>query len=233
MSMKVKPKLTVGFCPEGSFGGRAYPFEDMFDKVVNVQKDGLENIDALILWGGSDIHPSLYKQHASSQSGAYSLPSNRDCFEWSCLKYCKIHDIPTIGICRGAQMQCAFAGGTLAQHVVGHNHGRHMVEMTDGQRFLVTSIHHQMMNPYTNKVPHTLLAWASPGLSATMYMGEDDRNISEMLLEREPEIVWFPEIRGLAIQGHPEYNMEGCDKFRDVCQQLVKEYILETEGVVS
>lgn len=232
MSAKTKIKKVVGYCPEGSFGGRAYPFDELFDKVVNVKQEGMDGVDCLILWGGSDIHPSLYKQQPASQSGAYNLPSDRDCFEWSCLKYCKIHDIPTIGICRGAQMQCAFAGGTLAQHVVGHNRGGHMVEMADGLRFEVSSVHHQMMNPYTNKVPHELLAWASPGLS-TIYMGEDDRNIEEMVLEREPEIVWFPEIRGLAIQGHPEYNMAGTGRFRDVCSKLVREYILETEGVVS
>lgn len=223
--MSVKKKRVLGYCPEGSFSGQGYPFDVLFDKVVNVKKEGLEGIDALVLWGGADIHASLYKQKASKLNHCWSLPSDRDVFEWSCLKWCKINDIPTIGVCRGAQMQCAFAGGTLAQHVEGHGRS-HMVETHTGSRFFTSSVHHQMMNPYTNKVPHQLIAWASPGCS-DLYVGEDNKQIEEMVLMREPEIVWFPEIRALAIQGHPEYNMIGTELFQDACLKYVREFVFE------
>jgi anthranilate/para-aminobenzoate synthase component II len=226
MKMPVKAKRTLGFCPEGSFGGRGYPFDQLFDKVIDVRKEGLDDIDCLILWGGTDIHPSLYGQTPSVKCYAPHLPSDRDVFEWSCLKYCKINDIPTIGVCRGAQMQCAFAGGTLAQHVTGHNGGDHMVQLSDGTQFLVSSVHHQMMNPFTNKVPHELLAWAAPARSE-VYVGQDEKDIREMKLHVEPEIVWFPEIRGLAIQGHPEYNVKGTQLFVNQCVNYVREYIFQ------
>lgn len=229
--MSKKAKKIVGYCPDGSFGGQVFPFEDLFDEARNVKKEGLDGIDALILWGGADIHPSLYKQKTSFRTACSSKPSERDRFEWDCLLWCKMMDVPTIGICRGAQMQCAFAGGTLAQHVQGHNQGKHMVEDRSGQKYMVSSVHHQMMNPYTNRVPHELLAWAMPGVSE-IYTGQDEKNIPEMEVGREPEIVWFPEIRGLAIQGHPEYSMHGTDHFVSECRRYVRELILE-EKVTS
>lgn len=225
MKMAVKTKRVLGYCPEGAFGGRGYPFDVLFDKVVDVRSEGLDDIDCLVLWGGTDIHPSLYGQTHSRRNYAPAMPSNRDVFEWSCLKYCKINDIPTVGVCRGAQMQCAFAGGTLVQHVEGHS-GDHMVTKHDGTRFLVSSVHHQMLNPYTNKVPHTMIAWASPARSS-IYIGEDEKNITDMTLHVEPEMVWFPEIRGLAIQGHPEYNAKGTSTFVDECLKAVREYVFQ------
>lgn len=113
--------------------------------------------------------------------------------------------IPIIGVCRGAQMLCAAAGGYLIQDVNGH-HGRHEVTTYDGNKFIVNSIHHQMMVP--NDVEHTLVGWSSSNLSTQAGVPYYGYKQGEFFVPpadwREPEFVYFPKINGYAIQWHPE-----------------------------
>lgn len=121
-----------------------------------------------------------------------------------------------LGICRGAQLACALTGGFLVQHVEGHGHAHHVTTI-DGQRFLASSLHHQMMFPWDIK--HELLAWSTVPRSP-YYKGVTDeefkrwpRKIYDELKEEdliEPEIIWFPESKCLGVQGHPEMMKPDC-----------------------
>lgn len=195
-------KLTLGYCPIGN-GSSIAPFDQLFGNKVDVSSENLGSVDAVVFWGGTDIHPSLYNQKAHPQSqvfGLSSLPS-RDSFEWKMMLWCKMNEVPMIGVCRGAQLMCAFAGGHLIQHVNGH-HDNHDMLTSDGATMKTTSCHHQMMYPYD--VEHELLAWSAPARSQ-FYQGETATPIKGMSDKREPEVVFFPTIQGLAIQGHPEW----------------------------
>ena len=193
--------LILGYSPWGN-GNSIFPFDAVFDYGQDVLKKGFDNIDALVLWGGTDIHPSYYKEKHHQFNQAPPFPSDRDRFEWKAMVYCKLHNIPIIGVCRGAQFLCAFAGGSLIQHVDGHNNGNHKMVTKDGESMYTTSAHHQMLYPY--EVNHELLAWSQTKL-ASRYENGDGANTSAMFTQREPECVYFPEIRGLGIQGHPEW----------------------------
>jgi gamma-glutamyl-gamma-aminobutyrate hydrolase PuuD len=220
--MKVKPQRTVGVAPEGHYGQGVGPFGPLFShKKFLSDEESFKGIDCMILWGGTDINPSFYNEKHSNYSGASPFISARDEFEWKALLYCKKHDIPTIGICRGAQLGCAFAGGSLIQHVTGHGGCEHLICTHDGRTVYTNSVHHQMMNPY--KIPHTLLAWASPARSK-MYINGDDEEVEMMRSQQEPEIVYFPEIRMLGIQGHPEYG-SAPRAFQDLCLEYAAEYL--------
>lgn len=193
----------VGYAEHGPHDGIG-PFRTMFNGGIRLlyEKD-LSNVDAVLLWGGSDISPSLYDEPAFAHSGP-STPTERDLFEWELCRQAVERNIPIIGICRGAQLLCAFAGGKLIQNVQGH-HGDHGITCHTGEVFNVSSSHHQMLYPYD--VPHEMLAWSSKKRSM-VYQGvskEIFKNMNTPSFE-EPEVVYFPEINGFGIQCHPEWH---------------------------
>jgi putative glutamine amidotransferase len=199
-------KLSLGYTTLGGNGGIS-PFNSLFDTPVNlIGKESLKGIDAVVLWGGTDIHPSFYNQkpHPKNQQGELE-PQTRDIFEWHLMREAKERGLFIIGVCRGAQFLCTFAGGSLYQHVTGHN-TTHEIETFDDKKFFAPADHHQMMNLDNTK--YDMLAWSSP--RSVLYEREQE-NISipgEHItsLEGEPEIVFFEDVNGLAIQPHPEWG---------------------------
>lgn len=164
-------------------------------------EDNIESCDLVGFGGGADIHPSIY---GHSIVGAYTgkSPSIRDVTEKLTWDMCQDLKKPILGICRGAQMACALSGGSLIQDVRGHT-STHEITTDDGQEMLMSSVHHQMMWPF--KVQHELVAWTKePIVKEAMY---DKKMLGGLKfpLEKEPEVVFFPKTRALAIQGHPEF----------------------------
>lgn len=185
-----------------------------------------------MLTGGADILPEHYGEEPIL--GTYHNP-NRDKYEVEYYNIAVKRGIPIIGICRGAQLLCALAGGKLVQHVTGHGQD-HMIDTIDGKRFPMSSLHHQMMRPENTE--HVLIGWTK-GISKCylVHPGEEyegrflrpqgveayGHEIGEKV---EPEIVYFAKNRGLAIQGHPEM-MDPDSEGVAYCNRLVKEYLLK------
>lgn len=224
MTTEVK-MLTLGHVGMGT--GDVEPFDQRFQAGRLTSGKDIQNgcdIDALVIWGGEDISPSIYDQPVSKYTYAPAVPSHRDRIEMDACVAAIERNIPIIGVCRGAQLVCALAGGRLIQHVNGHG-GSHMMECSDGTNVRTTSVHHQMMYPYD--VEHELLAWAAPARSRGTYMIADNVSDPEMEDKPEPEVVWFPRIKALAIQGHPEFVRDAhTDPFVQYCMTLVDKYIL-------
>lgn len=168
---------------------------------------------ALVIWGGADIHPSFYGQ-PNTHSHVGPHPSRRDMDEWNLMGGAIERGIPVIGICRGAQMLCARAGGTLVQHVDGHG-GNHIVVTNDEKEFRVNSLHHQMMNPFG--VKHEMIAWTKEKVAKKFLDSNGDVEIP-----CEPEMVYFPEIKGIAIQWHPEMMGDQSDATLYIQEWMVK-----------
>lgn len=227
-------KRTLGYSNYAHPGSIA-PFNDVFNDSIPIfdgnrrvlQTDLHKKVDAVLFWGGTDIHPSIYGKHHHTLSQAQNYMSNRDVDELMAMTYCRQHGIPMIGVCRGAQLGCAFAGGILVQHCEGHKTD-HYIQTDSGNTVYATSEHHQMMNPAGTR--HKLIAWA-PIKRSSFYDGES--GIDQIQMEKEPEIVYFHDIKMLAIQGHPEWCADGLDPFAMLCNQLIREYILEPEVVVA
>lgn len=200
--------------------GTFYPFQEhkMFsDYAIANNPDDITPDDCLVVWGGADISPSLYNKETSRFTHADDRPSMRDNYEWALMQRAKELDIPIIGVCRGAQMLCALAGGFLIQDVT--NHGRsHKVETYDGKVLNVSSVHHQMMYPWP--VAHKILAWSKQKQSTHYKDVNTDVNVPV-----EPEFVYFPTVRGLAVQWHPEFMDENAEATMYV-NAKVKEYLL-------
>ena len=187
------------------FASARDPF-NAFEKSINVWKvDQLVDNGVLLLHGGGDISPSIYNQTPIKECHAGPDKSIRDKDELDMIEHCVKYNIPIIGICRGAQLLCAFDGGSLVQHIDGHNHGDHkVVELNSGEVYATTSCHHQMMVP-RDKVNKIIAVDPLPTSGINKH-GE------EFEVPSVPEMVLFPEIRAIGVQGHPEW-MRPNDKY--------------------
>lgn len=187
-----------------------YPFDQLFTEVREVTPPQIMNgeVDALVIWGGSDISPTLYGEPASAHSQSYAVLSHRDQVETALFDAAHISGIPILGICRGAQLVCALSGGKLVQDVTGH-HSNHAIRLKSGRSITTTSIHHQMMYPFgLEPEAYDLLAWSEAPLSSLYVMSDTDIRDT---IEVEPEIIYFKNTNSLAIQGHPEFASLGSD----------------------
>lgn len=205
------------------------PFNALFKSthnpfVFNTAADltALGMADALLLWGGEDIHPSLYGAAKHPKSEARELaPSARDKLEWMLIREAVEKKIPIIGVCRGAQMMCAAAGGRLFQHVSDHQ-GGHNVTTYDGKVFYASASHHQMMD--LDGTEYELLAWANRAAVIEGEVGGVNLEPDLWAGFLEPEVVFFPEIKGIAIQPHPEWEATKAESpFNDWLLGVMKE----------
>jgi len=176
--------------------------------VSNGYQEIYENIpgaDLVMFGGGEDVHPMLYgHQNVGSYCGR--APSYRDLVEREIFNRCVELKKPMLGICRGAQLLCALSGGFLIQDVDGHAVGinGHTIKTSDGLEMSMSSTHHQMMYPFQTQ--HKLLAW-SPKRSRNYRFDQGSLKANFIFDPKfsDPEIVYFPKTKSLAIQGHPEY----------------------------
>jgi gamma-glutamyl-gamma-aminobutyrate hydrolase PuuD len=210
----------LGVLPYGDAQG--YPFDALFTNtmIVDHSRDLNKGVNALVFWGGTDIWAGLYGQKPNKYNQNRFGMSVRDSIEWHLMSLAVERKIPIIGVCRGAQMLCAMAGGSLIQHVDNH-HSSHILETFDQKKGIyANSCHHQMMKlPCTEDVE--LLAWTNN--VSKRAIGQDDE--PEVLPSKEPEIVHFKNLRAVGIQGHPEWMDKGTS-FVDYCLDLIKEKIL-------
>lgn len=204
-------KVASVTCANSFFGDSNYCIKSADE----LEKD----TDLMILWGGEDISPAIYAQApiATNSSGP-RVPSPRDTDEMDCILKAVEMNIPIMGICRGAQLLCAYGGGELFQHVVGHAHGHHLVRTMDGLEFNVSSTHHQQMIPAEH---HLMIAWSVDQGYGRVYNGTKYQNNYREL--PEAEILYIPEFNAVAIQGHPEY-LNRDHAFVKYTYKLLKEF---------
>lgn len=162
----------------------------------------LAAMDGLLLPGGADIDPRLYgeERHPSAQTEAV-----RDDLELEAWQAARRQGVPVLGVCRGFQAINVFSGGTLVQHLEGHETSRqpaaHPLHLDPGSRLAailgdaapmisteVNSYHHQAVRPQD----------LAPGLVATGLAPHDDGNLVEALEAADPTD-WL-----LGVQCHPE-----------------------------
>lgn len=167
--------------------------------------------DYLTLWGGADIHPSIYGEQPLEYSGPFNR--ERDKEEIALYKEYLAAGKPIIGVCRGAQLLCALNGGRLYQHVPQHRNNSHGLICSDGSVIKSAAAdHHQVMQPVGNYV---LLAWDDK--PAQVYSDNGFFSIFKV-----PEVVYWPDTKCLGIQPHPEWEQSNSE-FVKYCNKLCKD----------
>lgn len=79
----------------------------------------LHRIDALVVAGGAfDIHPSHYGQAVAARLDR--VDEGRTSLELALVQGAVARDLPLLGVCGGMQALAVALGGTLHQHVDGH-----------------------------------------------------------------------------------------------------------------
>jgi putative glutamine amidotransferase len=154
----------------------------------------LERLDGLLLPGGADVDPSAYGE---AMNGAHAPNSDLDRLELAAACWAVERNVPTLGICRGQQVINVALGGSLIQHLDGHDTDgprdriRHTFRVAPGSRLadvlgstdLEVSSHH-----------HQAVKLLGRGLVATAWAGDGTIEGIE-----SPDRRWL-----LAVQFHPE-----------------------------
>lgn len=157
--------------------------------------DSVRGLDGLLLPGGWDVDPALYGEEADAKVG--DIDPELDETEIRLFKDARGREIPVLGICRGQQVINVAMGGSLIQHLEGHEvraYGRKHLAHTaavdpeselgqaaEGRDIQVNSLHHQAVRS------------VAPGLRQTAT--GDDGTIEG--LETDDGLV-------VAVQCHPE-----------------------------
>jgi len=155
----------------------------------------LPEIDGLLLPGGWDVDPSRYGEEPDPKLG----PIDKELDETELRLFAQARDrgLPVMGICRGQQVINVAMGGSLIQHLEGHevraygrSHLAHAIEVDPGSELgraagedeiRVNSFHHQAIDKL------------APGLTQT---ARDDDGTIEGVETSDGLIV--------AVQCHPE-----------------------------
>ena len=153
------------------------------------------DLDGLLLPGGWDVDPARYGEKPDSKVG--DIDPELDETELRLFKQAHDRQLPVLGICRGQQVINVAMGGSLVQHLEGHEvrafgrkHLAHTAEVdpaselgqaVGGRQIHVNSLHHQAVR--------TL----APGLKQTA-TGEDGTVEG---LETDDGLI-------VAVQCHPE-----------------------------
>lgn len=191
------------------------PWANLYDMA-----DTLDEATTVLFTGGADVGPDLYFDVKHPRTYA---DHERDAWEQELYVEALAKGKNFLGICRGAQFLCVMAGGKLVQHTENHDvdyHAFHRVMTSEGKEYLFNTLHHQMM--YPGSIPHEMLAWCER-LSPIHQDGQQ----KEMPLDVEPEVVWFPSIKALGIQCHPEYGYKPTAPALTYFTKIVKEKLIE------
>lgn len=79
----------------------------------------LDGLDAIVLTGGADVEPHRYG--FADPQGLCQTKPERDAVEWEILERLRARPLPTLAICRGAQILNVFHGGSLIADLADKN----------------------------------------------------------------------------------------------------------------
>ena len=189
----------------------------------------IDEFSVVCFEGGTDINPAYYKSNPCSWT--QSPDTGRDQMEANIFRRAQAVGAGVLGICRGAQLACALSGGSLIQHVTGHDNGAHSMFVTNttaqgkwsDQVIPTTSAHHQMMYPFDMELSEfRLLAYADKPRSQCYWESKEE---TLRIPPVEPEVVWFPKTHSLAIQGHPEWA-DQTGPYVEYCRDIVRQFLI-------
>ena len=129
----------------------------------------LPDLDGLLLPGGWDVDPSFYGERRDEKVG--ETDPELDETELALFRQAREREIPVLGICRGQQVINVAMGGSLVQHLEGHevralgrSHLAHTIEVDPSSelgraagehKVRVNSLHHQAIKKLAEGLQQT------------------------------------------------------------------------------
>ena len=169
----------------------------------------MEQIDGLLLPGGWDVDPPVYGE-AREEHTPYVDPA-LDRTEIALVRGAVDGGVPVLGICRGQQLINVALGGSLHQHIDGHDmHGQsrdqlahaitvardsELAQVAAGTDLMVNSLHHQAVKD------------VAPGLRVTarspdgIVEGLESDDGTVVAVQCHPEELWAQQGWALSLFG--------------------------------
>jgi len=168
-----------------------------------------DQLDALVLHGGSDIAPQAYGQQPLREEWGGDPP--RDRYELALFHACMERELPILGICRGHQLINVALGGTMLQDIrtqregalhhrdaESYQHNVHDVDILEGG--LLSDLYPESSRARINSVHHQAIDALADGLVIEAVSPDDD------IIEAAR---WVKDHRFiLGVQWHPEFQSE-------------------------
>jgi len=155
----------------------------------------LPAVDGLLLPGGWDVDPSLYGERPDEKVGP--IDRELDDTELNLFRQAREQELPVLGICRGQQVINVAMGGSLVQHLEGHevralgrSHLAHTIEVDPDSELGRAAGEHKIR---VNSLHHQAVRKLAPGLQQTA-RGEDG---TVEAVESDDGLI-------VAVQCHPE-----------------------------
>lgn len=191
----------------------------------------LDDADLLVLSGGEDVDPSTYSTwHHPTTSGRVTRDEYEAKLVWDATDY---HDIPVVGICRGAQLLNVMNGGGMWQDVNNHAGPDHLMTMVGtGATVMVSSLHHQMMIPDYDNPDCIIIATANEATRKERCPSTEEAFaiIKEEGKTSEVEVLYYADMNWLCYQPHPELSVGYGEHYKDMVSNffnLINEYLFD------
>ena len=176
------------------------------DVEEEIQHHILDEMDGIVLQGGSDIAPQTYGEEPI---GLWKGDPYRDFYEMDILDYAMENEKPVLGICRGFQLMNVYFGGTLFQdtttqktEVKEHRSAeqydsvKHEIFFEKGK--VLDRIYANEKHPHVNSVHHQSVKQLGKNLE--IYATSDDGLIEAFGYTKAPEG------KVMGVQWHPEFT---------------------------
>ncbi len=164
-------------------------------RVFDARKDNIamDQMDGLLLTGGSDIAPEFLRQEIADPSLIHKdIDPVRDRWELETISESLARGLPILGICRGIQVLNVALGGTLKLDIPGHRHPDQKDRDIQPLRYN-TAANHRFER--VNSSHHQAVDRVADGFEVEAWCAADDV-IEQMHLRNYPF--------ALAVQYHPE-----------------------------
>ena len=174
-----------------------HPFFAKYPKVgvVDARKGDvpLDEMDGLLLTGGSDISPQFLRQENIDPSLIHNdIDPERDRWEFDAISKSLARGLPILGICRGTQVLNVALGGTLKLDIPGHNFPEQKENDIQPLRYNTSATHRFEK---VNSAHHQAVDRVADGFEVEAWCVTDDI-IEQIWLRNYPF--------ALAVQYHPE-----------------------------
>lgn len=237
-------KKTFGIYADAYNGkvGQTFAYMQYFSQMGYVRMistvDNLENIinevDILVVPGGADVLSSRYNSIPGVLDGRVN--QHYEYLDSVLIKQFVDAKKPIVGICRGMQTLNVYFGGTLMQHIDGHNQGENrskteqlvyfkeptIINKNYVNSIEVNSLHHQCVDKLGEgfEIIGSSLHYGPLSLKNVIPI-KKSKNVTENY-QAVPEIIKHKELPIIAFQYHPEefdcpYATQEIKKLIELC----------------